>query len=191
MCNPLVRWSLRLGVAAFALAAMPPLGASEGTVLEEIIVTAERREADLQDVPISVAVLSGERLAELNISDPQALADFTPNLSIGDGTGRSAGGMMVSIRGVNEARVSPALDPAVGIYIDDIYYGRPQTAFLKLLDVERVEVLRGGAPKAPCSARTAPAAPFATSPRSPASTQRAATPWQLWAVSSAGMRGSP
>ena len=111
--------------------------------LEEIVVTAERREAGLQDTPLSVVAFSSERLDELGINDPQAMADFTPNVSIGDGTGRGSGGTSVSIRGVNEARVSPVLDPAVGIYVDDVYYGRPQTAFLRLLDVERVEVLRG------------------------------------------------
>ena len=111
--------------------------------LEEVVVTAERREAGLQDTPLSVVAFSAERLDELGINDPQAMADFTPNVSIGDGTGRGSGGTSVSIRGVNEARVSPVLDPAVGIYVDDVYYGRPQTAFLRLLDVERVEVLRG------------------------------------------------
>ena len=111
--------------------------------LEEITVTAERREAGLQDTALSVVAYSGERLDELGINDPQSMADFTPNISIGDGTGRGSGGTSVSIRGVNEARISPVLDPAVGIYVDDVYYGRPQTAFLRLLDVERVEVLRG------------------------------------------------
>jgi iron complex outermembrane receptor protein len=111
--------------------------------LEEVVVTAQRREENLQSAPVSVVALGAGRIAELGVNDPQALADFVPNLSMGDGTGRGAGGTSISIRGVNEARVSPVLDPAVGIYIDDVYYGRPQTAFLKLLDVERVEVLRG------------------------------------------------
>jgi iron complex outermembrane receptor protein len=120
-----------------------PLFAFAQEALEEITVTAERREAGLQRTALSVVAFSAERLDELGINDPQSLADFTPNVSIGDGTGRGSGGTSVSIRGVNEARVSPVLDPAVGIYVDDVYYGRPQTAFLKLLDVERVEVLRG------------------------------------------------
>jgi iron complex outermembrane receptor protein len=111
--------------------------------LEEVIVTAERKEAALQDTPLSIIAFSGDQIQELSAADPMTLANFTPNLSFGDGTGRGANGSQISIRGVSEARVSPVLDPAVGIYIDDVYYGRPQTSFLRLLDVERVEVLRG------------------------------------------------
>lgn len=111
--------------------------------LEEVIVTAQRREEDLQSSPVSVFAVSAGRIAELGVNDPQTLADFVPNLSMGDGTGRGSGGTSISIRGVSEARVTPVLDPAVGIYIDDVYFGRPQTSFLKLIDVERIEVLRG------------------------------------------------
>lgn len=116
---------------------------STSPTLEEIVVTAQRREENLQSSPVSVVAVNADRIAELGIADPQGLANFIPNVSMGDGTGRGAGGTSIAIRGVSEARVSPVLDPAVGIYIDDVYYGRPQTAFLKLLDVERVEVLRG------------------------------------------------
>ena len=93
--------------------------------------------------PVAITVLSADTLDRLGISDPQAMADFVPNVSIGDGTGRANVGAQFSIRGINEARISPVLDPAVGVYIDDVYYGRPFTNFLRLLDVERVEVLRG------------------------------------------------
>jgi len=111
--------------------------------LEEIIVTSQRREESIQSVPIAVTAFTGEALEQLGVNDLQAMADFVPNISIGDGTGRSNVGAQFSIRGVNEARISPVLDPAVGVYIDDVYYGRPLTNFLRLLDVERVEVLRG------------------------------------------------
>ena len=120
-----------------------PLALGQAGVLEEILVTAQRREEDLQSVPVAITVLSADTLDRLGISDPQAMADFVPNVSIGDGTGRANVGAQFSIRGINEARISPVLDPAVGVYIDDVYYGRPFTNFLRLLDVERVEVLRG------------------------------------------------
>ena len=116
---------------------------AQTTALEEIIITSQRRAEDLQSVPVSVSTFSTETLNRLGVTDPQSMADFVPNLSIGDGTGRSNMGAQFSIRGVNEGRISPVLDPAIGIYIDDVYYGRPQTGFLRLLDVERVEVLRG------------------------------------------------
>jgi iron complex outermembrane recepter protein len=134
--------SLAVLVTLYVSVTLMPTSAG-AQVLEEVLVTSQRREQDLQSTPLSVAAFSGERLTELGVSDPQGLADFVPNLSMGDGTGRSSGGTQISIRGVNEARVSPVLDPAVGIYIDDVFFGRPQTSFLKLLDVERIEVLRG------------------------------------------------
>ena len=111
--------------------------------LEEVIVTAQRREEDLQSAPLSVAAFSETRLRDLNVQDTRALAEFVPNFSIGNGTGRSGDVAALSIRGVNEALLSIVADPAVGIYIDDVYYGRPQLSFLRLIDVERVEILRG------------------------------------------------
>ena len=116
---------------------------SSGAGLEEVIVTAQRREEDLQSTPISIAAFSSERLRDLNVLDTRALAEFVPNFSIGNGTGRSGDVASLSIRGVNEALLSIVADPAVGIYIDDVYYGRPQLSFLRLIDVERVEILRG------------------------------------------------
>jgi len=129
-----------LAISSQLLSAPTPTLAQE---LEEVVVTAQRREQNLQETAVSITAFTADRLNDLGISDPQMLADYVPNLSMGDGTGRGSGGTQISIRGVNEARISPVLDPAVGIYIDDVYYGRPQTAFLKLLDVERIEVLRG------------------------------------------------
>ena len=111
--------------------------------MEEVIVTAQRREEDLQSAPLSVAAFSETRLRDLNVQDTRALAEFVPNFSIGNGTGRSGDVAALSIRGVNEALLSIVADPAVGIYIDDVYYGRPQLSFLRLIDVERVEILRG------------------------------------------------
>ena len=116
---------------------------SQNSALEEIVVTAQRRAENLQSTPVSVTAFSADRLRDLNVSDPQALADVVPNFSIGNGTGNASDAAAVSIRGMSEALVTPVVDPAVGIYIDDIYYGRPQLSFLRLIDVERVEVLRG------------------------------------------------
>ena len=138
---------LRLLSVAIAASVSAPLYAppalGQAGVLEEILVTAQRREEDLQSVPVAITAFTADTLDRLAISDPQAMADFVPNVSIGDGTGRANVGAQFSIRGINEARISPVLDPAVGVYIDDVYYGRPFTNFLRLLDVERVEVLRG------------------------------------------------
>lgn len=134
---------LGVGIAIATPAAAQQDELSEESLLETIIVTAQRRVEALQSTPLSVQAFSPARLNALDAQDIERLGDLTPNVSIGDGTGRGRSGAQIAIRGVGEARVSPVLDPAVGIYIDDVYYGRPQTAFLRLLDVERVEVLRG------------------------------------------------
>lgn len=111
--------------------------------LEVITVTAQRREQSIQDTPVSITAFTPERLNELGISDPVAMLDFVPNAMVSSGTGRGSEVAQFSIRGVNEARISPVLDPGVAIYIDDVYYGRPQVGFLQFVDTERVEVLRG------------------------------------------------
>jgi iron complex outermembrane receptor protein len=129
--------------AAVAVPVMLPNQVFAQATLEEITVTAQRRAEDLQSVPVAVTSFNPEELDRLGVTDPQQMADFIPNVSIGDGTGRANVGAQFSIRGVNEARISPVLDPAVGIYIDEVYYGRPITNFLRLLDVQSVEVLRG------------------------------------------------
>ena len=129
--------------AAVAVPVMLPNQVFAQATLEEITVTAQRRAEDLQSVPVAVTSFNPEELDRLGVTDPQQMADFIPNVSIGDGTGRANVGAQFSIRGVNEARISPVLDPAVGIYIDEVYYGRPITNFLRLLDVQGVEVLRG------------------------------------------------
>lgn len=135
--------SICAAVAAAAVGAGTPQVVSAQQVLEEIIVTSQRRAEDLQSVPVAVTAFTPAELDRLGVTDPQQMADYVPNVSIGDGTGRANVGAQFSIRGINEARISPVLDPAVGIYIDDVYYGRPITNFLRLLDVQSVEVLRG------------------------------------------------
>lgn len=125
------------------LAPLPGLAQTAGGALEEIIVTAQRRAEDLQTTPISVAAFGTERLRDLNAASLGDMASFVPNLSLGNATGRATDKAAISIRGINEALGSIGTSPAVGIYIDDVYYGQPQIQFLRLIDVERVEVLRG------------------------------------------------
>tara|TARA_R110002049_G_scaffold54869_20_gene152394 strand:- start:14 stop:2476 length:2463 start_codon:yes stop_codon:yes gene_type:complete len=133
------------GAALLPILGNAPALAQQNTArgLEEITVTAQRREQSLQDTPVSVTAFTPENLRELGINDPASMLDFTPNAMVSSGTGRGSEAAQFSIRGVNEARISPVLDPAVAIYIDDVYFGRPQVGFLQFLDTERVEVLRG------------------------------------------------
>ncbi|MBN4075632.1 MAG: hypothetical protein COA71_08530 [SAR86 cluster bacterium] len=133
-----------LGIAGLmSLNAGPVAAQRSAPALEEIVVTAQRREENLQSTPVSVASFSSDRLRDMSATSIADMAAFVPNLSLGNATGRAADKAAISIRGINEALGSIGTSPAVGIYIDDVYYGQPQIQFLRLIDVERVEILRG------------------------------------------------
>lgn len=109
-------------------------------VMEEVLVTAERREANLQDVPIAMNAFSGDALEEYQVADVGDLQSLVPNLSIHVGDANNA---VAYIRGVGQIDSVAFFEPGVGMYLDDVYLGRAQGAFLSVIDVERIEVLRG------------------------------------------------
>ncbi len=108
----------------------------------EIIVTAQRREERLQDVPIAITALGSEQLAQRGAIDLANLVGAVPGLSISGFTGAN-GSNVVSIRGVTGQVLAIGSGQATAIYIDGVYLSRPDAAFFALDDVERVEVLRG------------------------------------------------
>ncbi len=125
-----------VSIPAIAQEAPAPEGATSG---DTIIVTARKRQETLLDVPVAVTAISGEALAKRNINSVREAAVLSPGLNISsDGAGRA----FVSIRGVGVTLVQ-SVQPGVGLFVDGIY--RPNTAYLNnpLLDVERIEVLRG------------------------------------------------
>src|SRR5882672_98684 len=138
-------WLFGLGAAPAALAQqvttagpVQPAGA-----LEAIVVTAERRGEQLQTTPIAITALSAEAMQArnlVNISDIGAYVPSTVLAPLGAGWGAS---MAAFIRGVGLGDNILSFEPGVPIYVDDVYIGRPQGAMLDLLDLERVEVLRG------------------------------------------------
>ncbi|WP_070154699.1 TonB-dependent receptor [Sphingobium phenoxybenzoativorans] len=107
--------------------------------IEEIIVTAERREANVQQTPIAISAIGGETLQKKQIVDIEALAGRMPNVTFG----RHSGSTKVFIRGIGLDAVAPGSDPRVAIYTDGVYSARSQVAFLGFYDIERVEVLAG------------------------------------------------
>jgi len=125
--------------APFALCA--PAMAQEAAD-DEIIVTARRTEERLQDVPASVSAFSEERMAQLGATDSTGLQGAVPNLNIVQGRG-SSNATNIYIRGVGQPDALQTFDPAVGFYVDDVYYSRIRGTQLELFDIERVEVLRG------------------------------------------------
>jgi iron complex outermembrane recepter protein len=117
----------------------PPGVDSATASSDEIVVTARKREESLLDVPVAITAVSGETLERRGITSVRQLSGQTPGLNItSDGSGRA----FVAIRGVGVTLVQ-TVQPGVGLFVDGIY--RPNTAYLNspLLDVERVEVLRG------------------------------------------------
>ena len=109
-------------------------------VLDEIIVTAEKRKASLQDVSIAVTALSGDRLENSGIEDSMALEMVTPGLVM---SGNGSWGF-VTIRGVGSTALQgPGTDPSAAVYIDGVYQSRFTSALIDLVDVAQVEVLRG------------------------------------------------
>ncbi|MBM4214161.1 MAG: TonB-dependent receptor, partial [Gammaproteobacteria bacterium] len=122
-----------------ALTATSPFSFSQG--LEEIVVTAQRRETALQTTPIAISAYSGEALAEGKLFTPSDLAAAVPSFSLTAGTPLD---VELNIRGITNTRLdSPSADPSVGTFIDGIYMGRTGDLNYDFYDLERVEVIRG------------------------------------------------
>lgn len=109
---------------------------------EEIVVTARKREEDVQEVPIAVTVVTADKLEEAAAADISELQTQVPNLAIYQGRNQSTT-LTAFMRGIGQADPLWGVDPGVGLYIDDVYIARPQGALLDVYDVERIEVLRG------------------------------------------------
>ena len=113
--------------------------------IEEIVVTAQKREENLQDTPIAITAFTEESLEGRMINDISKLADFTPNV-IFDTTAPISGlsnGAAVFIRGVGQLDFGLTTDPGVGTYIDGVYSSRAVGGVLDVVDIERIEILRG------------------------------------------------
>ena len=138
---------LLLGLAGAAFWYAPEVTvaqvAQEGAaVIEEVVVTARRREETAQEVPIPIVAMSGEELADRVANDLTDLTRLTPNMDFVK-SGSNRGTAQVFLRGIGQVNWAPTQDPKIGIYLDGVYLGRPQGSVFDLLDVERVEVLRG------------------------------------------------
>ncbi|BBC72346.1 TonB-dependent receptor [Altererythrobacter sp. B11] len=141
------------GVAAVALIhAMPALAQDEAAPAEpaagtyqgnSIVVTAQFREQNLQDTPIAITAMDAATLEARGQTSVTDLGDFAPNVALEPATGLQGNSIAAFIRGIGQADASFALEPGVGVYIDDIYYGTTFGAVMDLTDLDRVEVLRG------------------------------------------------
>ena len=116
---------------------------AQESVFEEIIVTAQRREQSIYDVPVAISAFSPETIERQGITDLVDIGKFVPNLNV---TGFSAGHTSSAnpfIRGIGLQDHLITTEPGVGVYVDGIYLGRQVGQNWNLTNIERVEVLRG------------------------------------------------
>ena len=132
-------------LAGAAWSVVPTLAfaqAAPASTVEELVVTARRREESLKDVPVAVTAITAERLALTGATDLTVMQQTTPNTTVQ--VARGSNSTLISfIRGVGQQDPLWGFEPGVGLYIDDVYIARPQAAVLDIFDIERIEVLRG------------------------------------------------
>ena len=109
--------------------------------LEEIIVTASKREQTLQEVPIAVSVITGKELERAQINDVLDLQASIPSLRVVQL--QNSGQVNFLIRGFGNGANNPGIEPSVGVFIDGVYRSRSGSALGDMPNVERIEVLRG------------------------------------------------
>lgn len=119
-----------------------PVAPVERSGVEEIVITATKREANLQDVPIAVSAFTGDDLLSKGVTTVDEIEEVSPTIQINTSNGAS-GNSTVRIRGVGTTGNNPGLEAAVGTFIDGVYRNRTGVAFGDLGELERVEVLRG------------------------------------------------
>ncbi|MBD7942299.1 TonB-dependent receptor [Brevundimonas guildfordensis] len=145
--NRLVKTALLAGaafgvMASAAQAQQAPAMEAQASTVDDIIVSARRRDEALKDVPVSVSAMSAERLEQTGASDITALQQQTPNATVQ--VARGSNSTLISfIRGIGQQDPLWGFEPGVGLYVDDVYVARPQGAVLDIFDIERIEVLRG------------------------------------------------
>jgi iron complex outermembrane recepter protein len=116
--------------------------ADDEMILDEIVVTAQKREENLQVVPVAVSVYTSEAIEERSLQNIAEVANFTPNIVRGSGPS-SGDDAFFFFRGIGQLDNAGNVEPGVGVYVDEVYLGRVQGASIDVMDVNRIEVLRG------------------------------------------------
>lgn len=133
--------------AAVSLVTMgvEPAHAQSRYTIEEVMVSARRVEEGLQEAPIAISAFSSNEMENRGVIDVTDIAAASPNVTLeaGGATSGFAAAPVTFIRGIGQADFVINTDPAVGLYVDGVYMGRSMGSVMDLLDLERVEVLRG------------------------------------------------
>jgi iron complex outermembrane receptor protein len=117
--------------------------AADESGLEEVIVTAQFRQQNLQVTPIAITAVNAEMLEARSQTDIAAVANQAPSVTLKPQGSAFGPSMAAYIRGIGQYDFNPALEPGVGIYVDDVYYATLTGSLLDLLDLDRVEISRG------------------------------------------------
>ncbi len=136
--------------AVIAIAAASPALAQDASSADEpaaarntIVVTAQFREQALQDTPLAITAVTAEMMEARSQTQLSEVVRQAPSVDLRPATGAFGPSISASIRGLGQGDFNPALEPGVGLYIDDVYYPRLTGANFDLMDIQRVEVLRG------------------------------------------------
>jgi len=140
----------RFMLSAVPLALVAAIAASDaayaqGGGIETVTVTAEKRAENVQDVPIAITAFSGTALQDKGVTSLTGLSNLTPNVTLDAGTpfGGDSSVLSASIRAIGSDDFAFNIDPAVGVYVDGVYYARTIGANVDLMDVDRIEVAKG------------------------------------------------
>lgn len=125
-------------LSSLALAIAAASGGAYSAQLEEVIVTAQKRAESLQDVPISMTAVSGEKLDDAGITNLEQLSEFVPNLSITE----NAVNTIITMRGISIGS-NQSFEQSVGVYVDGVHFGKSRQLRTGLFDLQQIEVLRG------------------------------------------------
>lgn len=132
-----------LSVVAFGTVMSSPLLSAQenprGHVIEEVVVTAEKRASTVQDTSISISAVTGDTLRDRGVSDLMDLSGYLPNFQMN----KSGDSLLINIRGINSSDTTEDSEPAAAFHLDGVYIGRPIATGQVFFDVDRVEVLRG------------------------------------------------
>ena len=137
------RFCVALLVGALASTGLTPLGAQaqEGSGIEEITVTARKREESVQDVPVLVTALSAEQVRKRDLTSLEKVAATTPNLNVGRASNGS--GAQMTLRGIGSSSTSIGIEQSVAVVVDGVYYGQGRIIQEGFFDLDRIEILKG------------------------------------------------
>jgi iron complex outermembrane receptor protein len=140
--HPAVARAVALAIA-LPLVQQTAFAAEEEGGLQEVVVTAQFREQRLQDTPLAITAVNAEMLEARGQTSIAQVAAQAPNVSLRPQPQNGGSGLIAFIRGVGQTDFNYALDPGVGVYIDDVYIPTLSSSLLELIDLDRVEILRG------------------------------------------------